>query len=76
MSGTLPANEPTCLNAESESVELVIDARPRDLGGFAVRRVLVAAPLAEVEAFDHPWLQEYFHGPRGRAAQTARAKEA
>jgi phospholipid/cholesterol/gamma-HCH transport system ATP-binding protein len=43
---------------------------------LADRRVLVAAPLAEVEAFDHPWVQEYFHGPRGRAAQTARAKEA
>ena len=40
------------------------------------RRVLVNAPLAEVERFDHPWVQEYFHGPRGRAAQAARAKEA
>ncbi len=40
MSGTLPANEPECLDGESTSIELVIDARPRDLGGFAVRRVL------------------------------------
>jgi phospholipid/cholesterol/gamma-HCH transport system ATP-binding protein len=40
------------------------------------RRVLIAAPLAEVEKFDHPWVQEYFHGPRGRAAQAAQAKEA
>ena len=40
------------------------------------RRVLINAPLAEVERFDHPWVQEYFHGPRGRAAQAARAKEA
>lgn len=40
MSGTLPANEPVCLDAESKSVELLIDARPRDLGGFEVRRVL------------------------------------
>jgi len=40
------------------------------------RRVLVNAPLAEVERFDHPWVQEYFHGPRGRAAQAAQAKEA
>jgi phospholipid/cholesterol/gamma-HCH transport system ATP-binding protein len=37
-------------------------------------RVLVNAPLAEVEAFDHPWVQEYFHGPRGRAAHSARDK--
>ncbi|GAB2497415.1 ABC transporter ATP-binding protein [Arenimonas alkanexedens] len=40
------------------------------------RRVLVNAPLAEVENFDHPWVQEYFHGPRGRSAQAAQAKEA
>jgi redox-sensitive bicupin YhaK (pirin superfamily) len=43
MSGTLPANEPECVNAESPSIELLIDARPRDLGGFVVRRVLPAA---------------------------------
>jgi len=40
MSGTLPANEPDSLDGASESIELVIGARPRDLGGFAVRRVL------------------------------------
>jgi phospholipid/cholesterol/gamma-HCH transport system ATP-binding protein len=40
---------------------------------IADRRVLVNAPLSEVERFDHPWVQEYFHGPRGRAAQSARA---
>jgi redox-sensitive bicupin YhaK (pirin superfamily) len=40
MSGTLPANEPECLNVDSSSIELLIDARPRDLGGFTVRRVL------------------------------------
>jgi phospholipid/cholesterol/gamma-HCH transport system ATP-binding protein len=35
-------------------------------------KVLVAAPLSEVEKYDHPWVQEYFHGPRGRAAQSAK----
>ena len=35
------------------------------------RRVLVADKLDVVENFDDPWIQEYFHGPRGRAAQTA-----
>ena len=35
-------------------------------------KVLVNAPLSEVEKFDHPWVQEYFHGPRGRAAQSAK----
>ena len=40
---------------------------------LADRKVLINAPLHEVEAFDHPWVQEYFHGPRARAAQdTAR----
>jgi phospholipid/cholesterol/gamma-HCH transport system ATP-binding protein len=38
---------------------------------LAEKRVLVCAPLPEVEAYDHPWIQEYFHGPRGRAAQTS-----
>ena len=36
---------------------------------LADKRVLVNAPIAQVEQFDHPWVQEYFHGPRGRAAQ-------
>ena len=35
-------------------------------------KVLVNAPLEEVEKYDHPWVQEYFHGPRGRAAQVAK----
>lgn len=32
-------------------------------------RVLACAPLGEVEGLDHPWVQQYFHGPRGRAAR-------
>ncbi len=35
-------------------------------------KVIACAPIDEVERFDHPWVQEYFHGPRARAAQTAR----
>lgn len=42
MSGTLPAYEPECLETDSPSIELIIDARPRDLGGFVVRRALPA----------------------------------
>jgi phospholipid/cholesterol/gamma-HCH transport system ATP-binding protein len=38
---------------------------------IADRKVLVNAPIEKVAAFDHPWIQEYFHGPRGRAAQAA-----
>jgi redox-sensitive bicupin YhaK (pirin superfamily) len=40
MSGTLPSNAPASHDDESASVELLIDARPRDIGGFAVRRAL------------------------------------
>ena len=35
------------------------------------KKVLVAGPLAEVEQADDAWIQEYFHGPRGRAAEQA-----
>ena len=38
---------------------------------LADKKVLITAPIAEVERFDQPWVQEYFHGPRGRAAQHA-----
>jgi phospholipid/cholesterol/gamma-HCH transport system ATP-binding protein len=38
---------------------------------LADRKVLVNAPIAEVAAFAHPWIQNYFHGPRGRAAAQA-----
>ena len=35
------------------------------------KRVLVADTLARVERYDDPWVQEYFQGPRGRAAEAA-----
>ena len=35
------------------------------------KRVLVTGTIEEVAATDDPWVQEYFHGPRGRAAQQA-----
>lgn len=38
---------------------------------IADRKVLINAPIDQVAAFDHPWIKEYFHGPRGRAAQAA-----
>jgi redox-sensitive bicupin YhaK (pirin superfamily) len=56
MSGTLPANEPKCVDDESSAVELLIDSRPRDLGGFEVRRVL-PSPMRRLVGpfifFDH-----------------------
>jgi len=43
MSGTLPANPPDAHGVASSAVELVIDARARDLGGgFVVKRLLPA----------------------------------
>ncbi|HET7126518.1 MAG TPA: ABC transporter ATP-binding protein [Lysobacter sp.] len=41
---------------------------------LAERKVVINAPLAEVERFDQPWVQEYFHGPRARAAQATRER--
>ena len=38
---------------------------------IAKKRVLIADTLDKVERFDEPWVQEYFQGPRGRAAQDA-----
>ncbi|MCE8001960.1 ABC transporter ATP-binding protein [Billgrantia ethanolica] len=35
---------------------------------IAEKRVLVADTLSVVEATDDPWIRDYFHGPRGRAA--------
>ena len=43
---------------------------------LADRKVVINAPLEEVERFDHPWVQEYFHGPRARAARDARQAHA
>ena len=39
---------------------------------LAERKVLATVPIQEAEQLDHPWVQEYFHGPRARAARTAR----
>lgn len=38
---------------------------------LASRRVLVNDRIQAVEGYDHPWIQSYFHGPRGRAAAGA-----
>ncbi|MGR3994053.1 ATP-binding cassette domain-containing protein [Pseudomonas sp. 1121_17] len=38
------------------------------------KKVLVAGPLAEVELTDDPWIHDYFHGPRGRAAAQAASR--
>lgn len=41
---------------------------------IADRTVVAVAPVRELEHSDHPWIQEYFLGDRGRAARTASAR--
>jgi len=36
---------------------------------IADKKVIAVATLPELERLDHPWVQEYFNGPRGRAAR-------
>ncbi len=33
------------------------------------RRILAVGPLSQVASVDHPFIQEFFHGPRGRTVQ-------
>src|SRR3546814_18234129 len=40
---------------------------------LADRKVVAVGPLSEIENLDHPWVHEYFNGPRGRAARDAEA---
>ena len=35
---------------------------------IADRKIVTTAPLHELEQSDHPWIRDYFLGPRGRAA--------
>lgn len=43
---------------------------------LAEKRVLVAGPIAQLLTHPHPWIREYFHGPRGRAAVAAKGAAA
>jgi phospholipid/cholesterol/gamma-HCH transport system ATP-binding protein len=36
---------------------------------IADKRVVATAPVRELQNADHPWIREYFQGPRGRAAR-------
>ena len=49
-----------------------LDSLYRDCDRGAVladKQVIINGPLHEVQASNHPWIQDYFGGPRGRAAQ-------
>ncbi|WP_454885582.1 ABC transporter ATP-binding protein [Sphingomonas oryzagri] len=44
---------------------------------LADKKVVAVGTIEELVALDHPWIQEYFNGPRGRAAEDSaeRAQE-
>lgn len=39
---------------------------------LAEQRVILIGTMDDMMASDHPWVREYFHGPRARAAQKSR----
>lgn len=39
---------------------------------IADKRVIAVGTIDELLVSDHPWIQEYFNGPRGRVAQAAK----
>jgi phospholipid/cholesterol/gamma-HCH transport system ATP-binding protein len=41
---------------------------------LADRRVIAVGTIDELLALDHPWIQDYFNGPRGRVAHGQAAK--
>ena len=41
---------------------------------LADKKVIAVGTIEELLALDHPWIQEYFNGPRGRAALVAKDK--
>ncbi|MGK6318354.1 ABC transporter ATP-binding protein [Sphingomonas sp. DT-204] len=41
---------------------------------LADKRVIAVGTIDELLALDHPWIQEYFNGPRGRAATASVAR--
>ncbi len=71
------ANFDALIKELSDTLELTVVMITHDLDSLhaicdrvavlAEKKVVAVAPLAEVAANDHPWIQEYFGGPRGRA---------
>jgi phospholipid/cholesterol/gamma-HCH transport system ATP-binding protein len=65
----------------SDSLDLTVFMITHDLDSLytitdrvavlADKKVIAQAPVAELEHSDHPWIKEYFLGPRGRAAGKA-----
>ncbi|HEX7759737.1 MAG TPA: ATP-binding cassette domain-containing protein [Caulobacteraceae bacterium] len=70
----------------SDSLDLTVFMITHDLDSLyaitdqvavlADKKVVAMAPVHELEQSDHPWIQEYFLGTRGRASAEARAAAA
>ena len=43
---------------------------------LAEKKVLVTGTMDEMLNIDHPWVHDYFHGPRARAALATRSNSA
>jgi len=39
---------------------------------LAEKRVIIVGTMDEMMRYNHPWVREYFHGPRARAALDAK----
>ena len=42
---------------------------------LADKQVIAVGTIPELLALDHPWIQEYFNGPRGRAARETKDRQ-
>ena len=68
----------------SDSLDLTVFMITHDLDSLyaitdrvavlADKKVVAVAPVEELEKSDHPWIKEYFLGPRSRAADKTPAK--
>jgi len=68
----------TLIKDLSDSLDLTVFMITHDLDSLyaitdrvaviADKTVVAIAPVRELESSDHPWIKEYFLGPRGRAA--------
>jgi phospholipid/cholesterol/gamma-HCH transport system ATP-binding protein len=68
----------------SESLDLTVFMITHDLDTLyeitdrvavlADKKVVAVAPVGELEKSNHPWIREYFLGPRGRAAARIEAE--
>lgn len=75
----------TLIHELSESLQLTLMMITHDLDTLyaltdrvaviADKKVVAVGRLEELERSDHPWIREYFLGPRGRAAAQARTRE-